>query len=691
MGKTTETTQPNILMIVVDQYRYPRFSYGPNNGLADPLKQILGFRGTAGLTDNEYAQYFPGLTRLRNNAVALHNHTIGSSACTPSRAVMFTGQYGTRTGVTQTDGMFKDGNAVKFPWLKADGPPTMGHWMRAVGYSTHYFGKWHISNPRGHSLERFGFADWELSYPEPHGAAINNLGVYRDPGFADNACLFLRRRGLALPYNYGASEDEARIGDGTQATDAALRPWFAVVSFTNPHDIATYPTVISQALPAIPEGDEAPEEDKTQPVFGPLDVPLEGQMSPPPKQGTMTMPLNPGGFPQDCAGGIPTWDEDLATKPSCQHDAAYKIGLALSAKSSHGAVSGAKDAVKALLDEIIPGEHPRPIKDRWGAAVDLALKFTIPFQLSAQPEQYSIQFLQFYGWLHSQVDPQINRVLQTLEETGQADNTIVLFVADHGELGAAHNMMLEKWHVAYEEAVHVPMVVQFPTTLHDQGNELRHVEAVTSHADLVPTVLGLTGVDAQTLQNAAAALAERHTMAPLPGVDLTPTLKNPATPVTYPDGTVREGVLFITDDEVTEPADHGRLTQPDYYDAYEVYCETVQAVRTGTHGVITAVPSLADGPVCQPNHIRCVRTLTAKLSRYFDPGDETNVEWEMYDLANDPNEVTNLVQVRGPAPIARTDTANLPDWYKPAEVQAAADHLHALLKTLEDRDLTVPA
>ena len=674
MTEGTATAQPNILMIVVDQYRYPRFSYGPDGGMAEPLKQILGFRGTADVGDNDYARYFPGLTRLRRNAVALHNHTIASSACTPSRAVMFTGQYGTRTGVTQTDGMFKDGNAPHFPWLRADGYPTLGHWMRAIGYSSHYFGKWHVSDPPGHSLDRFGFADWELSYPEPHGAAINNLGIYRDPGFADNACLFLRRRGLAQPYNYGTSADEARIGDGTQATDAAKRPWFAVMSFTNPHDIATYPTVISQALPPTAAQDSS---RKSQPVFGPLDVPDQGQASHMPVEGTMTIPLNPQGFPQDCAGTIPTWNEDLSTKPSCQFDAAYKIGLALSAKASHGAVSAGGGNDKEADTGI--GE------DEWAAAVALALKFSIPFQLSEDPEGYSIRFLQFYAWLHSQVDPQIDRVLQTLEDTGQAENTIVLFVADHGELGAAHNMMLEKWHVAYQEAVHVPMVVRFPQSMRKDGT-LRHVDAVTSHADLVPTVLGLTGVGRDVLVEAEAGLSERHSMAPLPGVDLTPVLKAPGTAVTYPDGTEREGVLFITDDEVTQTAAGG---ERDYHEAYEVYCRTVEAVRNGAFS-IKGVPDLAPGPVRQPNHIRCVRTKDAKLVRYFDPSNESRQEWEMYDLARDPNEAINLVQVTGQTPIAREDLENLPPWFDCATVQADADHLAALLAELETRDLAIP-
>ncbi|WP_042444386.1 sulfatase-like hydrolase/transferase [Azospirillum sp. B510] len=679
MSEKSTAQHPNILLIVVDQYRYPRFSYGPEGGFAEPLKEILGFRGPADVSGNPYAEYFPGLTRLRRNAVALHNHTIASSACTPSRAVMFTGQYGTRTGVTQTDGMFKDGNTPTFPWLQANGYPTLGHWMRAVGYSSHYFGKWHVSNPPGHSLNRFGFSDWELSYPEPHGAAINNLGIYRDPGFADNACLFLRRRGLALPYDYATSAAEARGEQESPAIDATQRPWFAVVSFTNPHDIATYPTVVSQALP---QTEAQGAQDKPQSAFGPLDVPDQGQSSFPPNEGTMTIPLNPQGFPQDCAGPIPTWDEDLSSKPVCQFDAAYKIGLALSAKASHGAVQGITNGHDDGKPDTGVG------REDWSAAVKLALKFTIPFQLSEHPEQYSIEFLQFYGWLHSQVDPQINRVLQSLEESGQAENTIVLFVADHGELGAAHNMMLEKWHVAYQEAVHVPMVVQFPPSMRSDDG-LTHVDAVTSHADLVPTILGLTGVGPEALEKAEAELAERHRMAPLPGVDLTPTLKVPGTPVTYPGGRVREGVLFITDDEVTEPTKGGRLTEPDYFGAFEVYCQTVEAVRTGGHGA-KEVPGLAPGPVRQPNHIRCVRTKEAKLSRYFDPSNPRLLEWEMYDLVNDPNEIVNLVKVRGDRPIARTDLDPKPGWYDEAEVQAAANRLAVLLAELEARDLSVP-
>ena len=54
--------RPNILMILVDQLYYPNAGYG-DAGFVNELKQILSFVGN--LEGNSYAQYFPGLVKLR--------------------------------------------------------------------------------------------------------------------------------------------------------------------------------------------------------------------------------------------------------------------------------------------------------------------------------------------------------------------------------------------------------------------------------------------------------------------------------------------------------------------------------------------------------------------------------------------------------------------------------------------------
>jgi arylsulfatase A-like enzyme len=497
-------TRPNILLITCDQFRFPRFSYGPDGGFDEPLKQVLGFQGTVDDT-NPYAKFFPGLLRLRENAVVLRNHTIAASACTPSRTVIYTGQYGTRTGVTQTDGLFKNGDSPNFPWLEAGGIPTLGTWLRHAGYTTHYFGKWHVSNPPDHSLEAYGFGDWEESYPEPHGAQYNNLGIYRDAGFTDSACAFLRRRGLALDYDRAYASMLAEDPDSSGPDPNAAPPWFAVASFANPHDIATYPGVVAQALP------DPDTKSGTQSMFGPLTVPPEGAVTPPRTAGTIRLPLNPLDFPQDCARPAPTQNEDLAGKPTCQREAAYKVGLALAAKAGFNIVDTIRDAVPPAS-----GDHAEE------AAVALSLKSCIPFQLADDPDANCRLFVQLYAWLHSVVDAHIDAVLIALEESGQADDTIVIFLADHGEYGAAHGMMIEKWYTAYQEALHVPVVVRFP------GGQVpvpvpiepAQLDILSSHIDILPTILGFAGVDPEQRAAIAAELRRTRPVPPLPGVDL---------------------------------------------------------------------------------------------------------------------------------------------------------------------------
>lgn len=684
------TARPNILLITCDQYRFPRFAYGAEGGFDAELKEILGFQGEIG-AHNRYAEYFPGLLRLRENAVVLRNHTIAASACTPSRAVIYTGQYGTRTGVTQTDGLFKNGDSPNFPWLDADGIPTLGSWMREAGYSTHYFGKWHVSNPPEHSLKRYGFDDWEESYPEPHGAQPNNLGIYRDTGFTDSACSFLRRQGLALNYNRVSAEMAVQDPASTGPDVSSIPPWFAVVSFTNPHDIATYPGVIAQALP------DHQNKSGTQSIFGPLTIPGKHQKTPAPIAGSMRIPLNPLDFPQDCSRASPTQNEDLSTKPSAQHEAAYKVGLALAAKGGFNIVNGLVAAGENWLDQhdLDPSLDPeKAAARRKRLALQQSLKSCIPFQLATEEQGGAdancVQFLQFYAWLHSVVDQHIDAVLDALEQSGQADNTIVVFLTDHGEYAAAHGMMIEKWYTAYQEALHVPVVVQFPKGGRDLGHDVvapepAQYDGLTSHIDILPTILGLAGVGADERHAISQKLALSRPVPPLPGVDLSAIIAGAVTkgeiavtPIVEPDGQEREGVLFITDDDITAPLPLSRTAQERHsYEEFAVYLDVVDSVIHGSDG--KGPVSLRRGPVKQPNHVRAVRTHDFKLVRYFDPSGHEPQEWEMYDLHSDPIEANNLVQVAVTPPTIREGL--------PAALQQEADKLAQLLRRLELRDL----
>ncbi|WP_275571342.1 sulfatase-like hydrolase/transferase [Mycolicibacterium vanbaalenii] len=221
------------------------------------------------------------------NGVSFLRHYTGSLACVPSRPTIFTGQYPDLHGVTQTDGIGKAHDDSRLRWLRRGEVPTLGNWLRAAGYDTHYDGKWHISHAdlidpgTGRSLDTndddgvvdpaavrryleadplspYGFSGWVG--PEPHGAKLSNAGIRRDPLIADRVVAWLKDR-------YA----RRRAGDPD-----AMRPFLLVASFVNPHDIVLFPAWARRnPLPASP-------------------------LDPPP------------------VPAAPTADEDLSTKPAAQ-------------------------------------------------------------------------------------------------------------------------------------------------------------------------------------------------------------------------------------------------------------------------------------------------------------------------------------------------------------------------------------
>ncbi len=86
----------------------------------------------------------------------------------------------------------------------------------------------------------------------------------------------------------------------------------------------------------------------------------------------------------------------------------------------------------------------------------------------------------------SLIDDQIGRILAALQELGQADNTIFVFTADHGDYLGAHRLVL-KGVPAFEEAYRVPLILSGP------GIPAGHkIEQIVSLTDLAPTLVQLT-------------------------------------------------------------------------------------------------------------------------------------------------------------------------------------------------------
>jgi len=124
------------------------------------------------------------------------------------------------------------------------------------------------------------------------------------------------------------------------------------------------------------------------------------------------------------------------------------------------------------------------------------------------------------------VDRNIATVLAELDAAGLTKRTIVILTADHGDMDGAH-LLHAKGAVSYREQNHVPLIVAHPA--YPGGKRCR---AVTSHVDLAPTLVALTGVAPDKHANIVKGL---------PGKDFSGVL---AAPERADVNAVRNGVLF---------------------------------------------------------------------------------------------------------------------------------------------------
>ncbi len=87
------------------------------------------------------------------------------------------------------------------------------------------------------------------------------------------------------------------------------------------------------------------------------------------------------------------------------------------------------------------------------------------------------------------IDQQMGRIMECLDKYGLSENTLVLFTTDHGELLGDHGLWM-KGPFHYEQLVRVPTIIRYPVEI-PSG---QRINALFSHADIVPTILGAVGL-----------------------------------------------------------------------------------------------------------------------------------------------------------------------------------------------------
>lgn len=181
------------------------------------------------------------------------------------------------------------------------------------------------------------------------------------------------------------------------------------------------------------------------------------------------------------------------------------------------------------------------------------------YRLHPRTEAEAVEYIGLYCDHMAMLDAEIGRLLGWLAASGLADNTLVVFASDHGDMTGAHGGLIDKG-LLYEEAVRIPLLFRH----RDLAPGPRQTLAL--NMDIMPTILAQLGI--------------AH--GPRDGVDLSPALADPA-------AKVRERLLLEF---------HG----------LRFLCSQRALIDDGGRKFI------------------------------FSPGDDD----ELYDLAADPHEMTNL-------------------------------------------------
>jgi arylsulfatase A-like enzyme len=397
---TEPGTKPNVIFILVDELRWPSvFPLGIDSA------------------EEYFKRFMPNLYKhVWKRGVKFSNYHTAACACTPARGTIITGLYSHQSWLITT--------ILNNPNLPVLNPafPTFGKLLQAAGYSTPYFGKWHVSVPNGPSdTAPYGF-DWN-SPPDPTGS--NLQGTYGAPA-TDTAPAF---------HNDAYTTSQALTYlQNVKTTDA---PWFLTVGYVNPHDREFFPA----GTEFLTYTNLFANYNQNKPTSAQLKQVIDYTNTPPIVDWNTNHLKTPPFYPYPL---LP---------PNWQNPNNY---AALKKPTTHTFIQQFQEAVWGGItpDPFQPGFRVSPYSnEKLGIGVGYA------------PFHYWQRGLNSYTQVTQIVDQQIGAVLDQLHHLPPSvvENTVIIFASDHGEYSGAHGLVQGKIGTVYEEATHIPLIVMDPS------------------------------------------------------------------------------------------------------------------------------------------------------------------------------------------------------------------------------------
>ncbi len=369
----------------------------------------------------------PNLDRLAASGTRFARHHTPMQICSPSRATLFTGLY------PRNHGLITNGRALD-PSI-----PTLTESLAKSGYSTHSVGKQHLQPI---------LAPAELDMPDSRAFWKNErskqwTGPYY--GFQTLDLLLGESDTAAIAGHYSnwLKENHAEAVKLLQVDAAAARPpedldeiWRSAI----PAELHYNSWITRQAIRFIEQA------ESRHPFFLFVSYPD---------------PHHPFAPPAEYADRYPYSEMPLPR-----------------------ADPGELDRLPDYYSNLFPkGQGFRKLY--WAATDDEAGSMITTEEISDRSMQQAIAHT--YGMIEM-IDEGVGKIMRALEGQSRADNTIVVFTSDHGELLGTHGL-LHKGPPPYRQLTEISLIMSGPGI---GAGQTTH--SLSSHLDLVPTMFDLTGI-----------------------------------------------------------------------------------------------------------------------------------------------------------------------------------------------------
>ncbi|TWT86024.1 Choline-sulfatase [Posidoniimonas polymericola] len=356
----------------------------------------------------------PNIDRLAQQGMLFENSFCTNSICGPSRAVILTGKH------SHINGFMNNGNRFD------GGQPTLPKYLRAAGYQTALYGKWHLkSRPQG-------FDDWKI---------LSGQGLYYNPDF---------------------QTPDGRVTVQGYCTDIVTD--MAVDWMTNQRDA-----------------------DKPFLLMCQHKAPHRNWM-PPPRYLNLydgvTIPEPDTLFDQWTDNASPARAQEMEVDRHM--DLACDLFVGLTPDYQAPADGKSRDQSAAVNLKRFTPEQLAAWNAAWGPK-DEEFRRQNPQGKDLVRWKYQ-RYAKNYLRCVRTVDDSVARLMQTLDELGIADNTIVVYSSDQGFYIGDHGWYDKRW--MYEESLKMPLIVKWPGVA-KPGSRDRHL---VQNLDYAETFLDAAGV-----------------------------------------------------------------------------------------------------------------------------------------------------------------------------------------------------